>query len=214
MPDNDEIRPNWDKSNQPKVGIYIWTLKVLKATSRDPNSSKPFVLLHFQVLSGDYLGHEFDGRLYYNQKSEKWCRYFLKKFKYDSKLLEGDSPVIKLGAILGLSGKARVEVTIKKDEQSGEEFINEDLKGFERLEETELEEKLEKERKGLESMNSGGEQDQTLNFQQPPSTSQGVPDLDVNADLQEEKEREANAALAALDSTYVDGIDPEIDIGI
>lgn len=214
MPENDEIYPNWDKKNVPAVGVYIWTLKVLKVTSKDPSSSKPYVLVHFQVLSGDYLGHEFDARVYYHSKSERWCRFFLKKFGYDAKLLEGEKPVIKLGAMVNLSGKARVEVTISKDEHSGEEYLNEDLKGFSRLEETELEEKLAKERKGLESLNSSSAAGDTLPLQPAEQKQESIPDLDINADIREERERQANSELAALDSSYVDGIDDPEDLGL
>ena len=183
--DSDEIIPRWDKpDNVPQIGTYIWVLKITKVTSHDEYSQKPYLKMTVDVMDGQFLGHSFDFRLYYSQKSEKRCKWFLKKFGYPAELLDSESPRLKKSLMVNLSGKARVEISTYQG-NDGNEYLDYDLKAFERLTETELEEKLEKE-KANPTDESG-----SLGFpsEQPAPLSQ-VPEVDLNADLQESAEEQ------------------------
>ena len=212
--DSDEIIPRWEKpDNVPQPGTtHIWVLKITKVTSHDEYSQKPYLKMTVEVMDGPFLGHSFEFRLYYSQKSEKRCKWFLKKFGYPAELLDSDTPRLKKSLMVNLSGKARVEISTYQG-SDGNEYLDYDLKAFERLAETELEEKLEKEK------SSPTDQSGSLGFpSEQPTPRSPVPEVDLNADIkesdEEEKKRAAAEAAAALDGAYIDGIDEPMDIGI
>lgn len=206
MSDNDEITPQWGKQVAPPVGIYIWPLRVVEVSPKDSGTDKPYLLTKVQILAdGQFLGFEFDFRLYYSIKAEKWCKYFLKKFNYPKEYLDTVSPILKQSSIKGLSGKARVHVTF--DQAGDQEYVNYDMKGFEHLNETELEEKLAKERASQETTIQFGASAPAA----PPSSP--LAEIDVNADVKEAQDLEALAELDALDAKYIDGVDDPLDVG-
>ena len=135
----DEINPDWNV-DRVKSGNYIWALNVLACAHRDFPGPKPYLAMTFQVTTGEQKGFKFSARLYFTPAAEHFCRYFLKKFGYPEELLTRQPrAVLRMSAIEGLGGKALLAVEV--DNQYG---VKADLKLFERLDETEIEDRIDK----------------------------------------------------------------------
>jgi hypothetical protein len=168
----DEYIPTWDQGpNEIPAGIYFWEITVWDVELPNPEMEKPYVKMFYKVTVGDLGGYKNSFRLYITPAAKSWALWCLRKFGYPEELL-GESPIIRKSALINLQGKIQVEVY--EDERG----LKYDVKGFERLGETELE---DREKRHQEF--SLGAQDE-------------VPVIDINADVVAE-----DTDLSFLDGT-------------
>lgn len=148
MAEKEEFTPQWsEKQIQP--GQYIWSVYLKSCLFRESATNgevKPFMQLAAIVEDppdgpeDPYTGTEVDFRIYMHAKSQGWCLYFLKKFGYSEALLANPGrPIIRRAEVAGLHGK--ILVNVAPDDQG---LLRFDVKGFGRLGENELEERLAK----------------------------------------------------------------------
>jgi hypothetical protein len=175
----DEYTPPWEEDPAMDVppGTYFWPIHVWSVELPAPDAPKPYVNVFYAVVGGPQDGYKNSFRLYITPAAKNWALWFLRKFGYPEELL-GDKPIIRKAALIDLTGKIQVEVY--RDEY-GPRF---DVKGFERLTETELEDRLK------------AKEEQALPFKEEE------PVIDINADL---KEPEADLSFMdrADDGAYV-----------
>jgi hypothetical protein len=138
MSDQEEFIPGWlDEKTKLVPGTYIWPVLINTASFRDLEREKPYVKLDAMVTDGPFADFKFEFRIYLTKAARGWATFFFKKFGYPQELLDDPvQPRIRKQAIEGLAGKVLVEV------HETEYGLNIDPKGFERTEETELEDKL------------------------------------------------------------------------
>lgn len=143
----------WDREDvEVDVGSYVWPIALTSCEAKDAKTDKPYMEVGAVVEDpSEHAGYSFDFRIYFHKKSEKWCRYFLKKFDYPSELLEREPPILRKSVISQLKGKVLVEI---KDGHYGGTIV--DVKGFDHLDGVELEERLVK---LLSSPEEGSESD-------------------------------------------------------
>jgi hypothetical protein len=140
MAEVEEYRPdNWGQGMNP--GEYILQLKVKTCVIRDIDKEKPFLQVGFVVIGENQEGGEFDSRVYLSKAAEWRARWFLKKFGYPEQYLDSEKPVIKRKEIEGLEGKV---YAIFEMDNSGN--LRCDIKKFDYINGTEIEEWLEKQR--------------------------------------------------------------------
>lgn len=134
----DEYTPNWDDGpNEIPTGTYFWEIQVWEVELPNPEVVKPYIKMFYRIASGPQQGIKNSFRLYITPAAKNWALWCLRKFGYPEELL-GASPVIRKSALLGLAGKIQVEVYM---DDRGLQY---DVKGFERLGETELEDRLKR----------------------------------------------------------------------
>jgi hypothetical protein len=152
----DDFVPNWDAQavGDPPPGTYVWEIRIWDIELPIPGVSKPYLNLFYVVQGGEYDQFKNSFRLYLTQNAKTWALWFFRKFGYPEELLSGPSPVVRKSAIHGLGGKIHVEV-------DGDGRFN--VKGFERIGETELEDKL----------------------WPKPESEEPLPSIDINADSEE-----------------------------
>jgi hypothetical protein len=138
MTEQDDFIPPWldQKPQELTPGTYVWSVSVSTAKFQDQEREKPYVKIDLDIMGGPFTGYKFPFRLYLTKAARGWAMYFLRKFEYPTELIECAQPVIRASAIVGLTGKVWVEVA---DSELGLQF---NVKGFERNNETELEDKL------------------------------------------------------------------------
>lgn len=158
--------PPWGQ--EVPAGTYFWSIHVWDVELPKPETEKPFLTIFFEVVGGEHDGFKNSFKLYITPNAKRWALWFLRKFGYPDELL-GDQPVIRKAALIDLAGKIQVEAT---EDNYGFKL---DVKGFERLNETELEDRLKT------------REEVTLPQDQEPV-------IDVNADVQE-----TNGDLSFLD---------------
>lgn len=168
----EEYTPNWDQGvGEIPTGTYFWEILVWDVELPKAEMPKPYIKLFYKVLTDPPVeGYKNSFRLYITPAAKTWALWCLRKFGYPEELL-GDSPIIRKTALIGLRGKIQVEVF--PDEYG----LKHDVKGFERIGETELEERLKK------------REEVTI-------PQDDVPVIDINADVKNE-----DADLSFLDGT-------------
>jgi hypothetical protein len=182
MADTEDFQPDWG-GIEVKPGKYILEVQVKTVIFRDVDKEKPFMSVTFLTIDGDKKGFEFENRVYVNKKAEWRTRYFLKKFDYPVELLEGDTPVLRKKQIEGLQGKVLVDFT---EDNYG--MLRPDVKAFDHINGTELEEKLAKERAAEDQLPLTG-----AGTDAEPTTA-----IDVNADVRQEQQKQPDD-LSMLD---------------
>lgn len=135
MTEMQEFNPGWEGMTI-KPGRYIFQVAVKTCLFRDTEKEKPYMQITFKVLTGTQKGFDFENRIYISKKAEWRVRFFLKKFDYPAQLLEATSPILKKPAIEGLQGKV---LAIFEEDNYG--MLKCDVKAFDHLEGTEIEEK-------------------------------------------------------------------------
>jgi hypothetical protein len=156
---DEEFTPTWGQEVPP--GLYFWSIRIWDVELPKAEMEKPFLNLFFEVIDGaPPEGFKNSFRLYITPNGKRWALWFLRKFGYPEELL-GDQPVIRKAALIGLTGKIQAEVT---DDAYGFKL---DVKGFERLDETELEERIRRK-------------------EEVALPQEDEPTIDVNADAGEE----------------------------
>ena len=130
---SEDYTPAWGQEVAP--GTYFWSIHVWDVELPKPETEKPFLTIFFEVVGGEHDGFKNSFRLYITPNAKRWALWFLRKFGYPDELL-GDQPVIRKAALIDLAGKIQVEAT---EDAYGFKL---DVKGFERLNESELEERL------------------------------------------------------------------------
>lgn len=130
----------------PEIGWYIWEITLTSCEWQDKNTDKPYMLIGAVVDSGEFdceeAGYSFDFHIYYHLKSERWCKYFLKKFDYPDEYMDKDKPELNRMAIKKLRGKVLVEIR-EFDGRYGP-IISPNVKGFDHIGGDDLEGRLEK----------------------------------------------------------------------
>src|SRR5271170_5359116 len=161
----DEYIPAWAENPAADIptGTYFWAIHVWDVELPNVDAAKPYVNLFYSVVGGPQDGYKHSFRLYITPAAKSWALWFLRKFGYPEELL-GDKPIIRKSALVNLAGKIQVEVY--RDDY-GLKF---DVKGFERLNETELEDRLK------------------AKEERPFDLVEDEPVIDVNADMQEDHE--------------------------
>lgn len=175
---SDDFIPNWDEPlpidtpavAEPPDGMYVWPIKVWEVEMPKAGSEKPFLNIFYIVTDGPFQHFKSSFRLYITAAAKTRVLWFLRKFEYPAELLpEGGTPLLRRTAIIGLTGKALAEV------DHGSPYAKKiDFKGFERIGETELEEKI------------------------APKEEESIPTIDIHADAQ------AEAIEEAIDLSFLD----------
>lgn len=163
----EEFSPEWGGKESPLAipdGVHFLSIEILNVELPREGAEKPFLNLFYVVRGGEYDGFRNSFRLYITQNGRRWAQWFLRKFGYPEELLSGERPVIRRLAIEGLFGKIQVEV--------GEGVYGQkvDVKGFERHNETELEDRLARQMAG------------EIPFPKDPEE----PSIDIHGDVVEE----------------------------
>lgn len=148
MAEMDEFTPSgWGETTKLQPGKYVFPVRVKSLQFRDTTKEKSYMSVVFLVLDGANKDFEFDERVYLSKKAEWRARWFLKKFGYPEEYLSSEQPVLKKSKIEGLEGKVLVEVTL-----DNMEMLKVEVKKFDYIAGTEIEEALEKEAKKQEEL--------------------------------------------------------------
>lgn len=168
----DEYTPNWEQGTEEiPTGTYFWEILVWDVELPKQEMEKPYVKMFYKVLTEPPAeGYKNSFRLYITPAAKNWALWCLRKFGYPEELL-GASPILRKSALIGLRGKIQVEVY---PDALGQRY---DVKGFERIGEMELEDRLKR-------------------SEEVPLPQDDVPVIDINADAMP-----ADEDLSFLDGT-------------